>query len=312
MSDVETRLLRYFVAVAEEQHFARGALRLGISPPTLTHQIKKLEGQLDTKLLKRKGNSGVVVTEAGRRFLGRAREILRELDEAAAIARRAGRGEIGSVDIGFMAGVSFAGLLETWIGAFELANPAIEITMRRLVPAAQIDGMVREQLDAGFTRVPDRYPVGLRGIELYREPMVLAIPRRHPLARRTDISPTMLRDETFVDRMPDSDRGFFSYAEIVASMGNFTPRISKRESDFSTLLTYVGLGHGIAVIPQIMNRMNLPNVVFQDIAADAVPQTSIAFVYHDSPSPSTRLLIKWIQRHALPQHRPGRSPPTIS
>jgi DNA-binding transcriptional LysR family regulator len=312
MSDIETRLFRYFVAVADEQHFGRAALRLGISGPTLTHQIKKLEGQLGARLLQRKGNTGVVITEAGRRFFGRAREILRQIDEAAAIALRAERGEVGRVHIGYMNGLSFGGLLQTWIEAFGGANPAIELTMSRLVPAAQIAGMMREELDAGFTRVPHTYPVGLKGIEIYREPMVLALPHDHPLVGRKDISPAMLRDETFVDTTPDFDMGYFGYTETVASIGNFTPRVSRRDRDFSTILTYVGFGYGIAVMPQIMNRMNFPKVVFQDIAGDSVPQTSIAFVYHDHPSPPSKLLIKYIRRHALPQHRSGGSPRILS
>jgi DNA-binding transcriptional LysR family regulator len=312
MSEIETRLFRYFVAVADEQHFGRAALRLGISGPTLTHQIKKLEGQLGARLLQRKGNTGVVITEAGRRFFGRAREILRQIDEAAAIALRAERGEVGRVHIGYLTGLSFAGLLQDWIDAFRQTNPAIEITMRRLVPAAQIAGMMREELDAGFTRVPHTYPVGLKGIEIYREPMVLALPHDHPLVGRKDISPATLRDETFVDTTPDFDMGFFGYTETIALIGNFTPQVSRRDGDFSTLLTYVGLGYGIAVIPQIMNKMSFPKVVFQDIAGDSVPKSSIAFVYHDHPSPSTKLLIKYIRRHALPQHRPGGSPRILS
>lgn len=312
MSDIETRLFRYFVAVADEQHFGRGALRLSISAPTLTHQIKKLEGQLGAKLLERKGNSGVVVTEAGRRFLSHARDVLRQVEEAAAVARRAERGEVGHVGIGYMTGVSFAGLLQTWIGGFLRENPAIDITMRKLGPLAQIAKMMRQELDGGFTRVPHRYPVGVKGIEIYREPMVLALPHDHPLVGRKDITPAMLKDETFVDRMPDFDLGFFGYTEALASIGNFTPRVSKRDSDFSTLLTYVGLGYGIAVIPQIMNRMSFPNVVFEDIAADSAPQISIAFVYHDRPSPSGKLLIKAMQRLALPQHRSSGLPHTVS
>jgi DNA-binding transcriptional LysR family regulator len=308
MSDIENRLFRYFVALAEEQHFARAALRLRITPPTLTHQIKKLESWLGAKLFDRKGNRKVVVTEAGQRVLARVREILREVEETRAIARKAERGELGRLDIGFMTGVSFAGLLQTWIGAFQRANPAIEITMRKLVPVAQIGGMMRKELDAGFTRAPHKYPVALKGIEVYREPMVLALPHDHPLAVRKHISPAILRDETFVDRTPDFDVGFFGYTEAVASIGNFTPRVSKRDNDFSTLLTYVSLGYGIAVIPQIMNRMNFANVVFRDIAADPVPQTSIAFVYHNNPSPSGKLLIEHMQRHALPQHCPGGFP----
>jgi len=102
MSDIETRLLRYFVAVAEEQHFGRAALRLGITPPTLTHQIKKLEGQLGAKLFERKGNTGVVVTKAGQRLLADAREVLRHVEQAAAGVQQASRGELGRLQLGFV------------------------------------------------------------------------------------------------------------------------------------------------------------------------------------------------------------------
>src|SRR6516225_6880597 len=70
MSDIELRLFRYFVALAEERHFARAALRLKIMPPTLTHQIKKLESELGVKLALRKGNTLVTLTDAGQRASG--------------------------------------------------------------------------------------------------------------------------------------------------------------------------------------------------------------------------------------------------
>src|SRR5579872_54821 len=208
MSDIETRLFRYFVALAEEQHFARAALRLGISPPTLTHQIKKLENGLGAKLLQRKGNRGVIVTEAGQRFLLRAREVLRQVEEAAAIARQAERGELGRLQVGFVISVFGAGLLRSWLGAFQQANPAIEITMHRLGPVAQIAGIMRKELDAGFTRAPRKYPSGVRGFEIYRQPLMLALPSEHPLARLKDISPAMLEREVFVSITPEFDLGF--------------------------------------------------------------------------------------------------------
>jgi DNA-binding transcriptional LysR family regulator len=112
MSHIENRLFNYFVAVAEELHFARAAERLGITPPTLTQQIQKLESQLGVKLLRRKGNTKVLITEAGQRFLTGARETLRQAEEAAAIARQAGRGELGRVELGFLAPL-YTGRVET-------------------------------------------------------------------------------------------------------------------------------------------------------------------------------------------------------
>jgi DNA-binding transcriptional LysR family regulator len=309
MDDIETRLFRYFVALAEEQHFARAALRLRITPPTLTHQIKKLESQLGAKLLERKGNRAVIVTEAGRRFLARAREVLRQAEEAAAIARQAGRGELGRLQLGFMSVVSGAGLLRNWIGTFQQANPAIEIAMRRLSPVAQIAGILRNELDAGFTRVPHKYPSGVHGFEIYRQPLALALPSNHPLARRKEISPAMLEHEAFVSITPELDIGFFGYTEAIAGIGSFIPRVVKRDGDFITVLAYVALGYGIAVVPELLKTTTVSNVVFRNIAADPVPQTSIAFIYGSAPSPSANLLIRYMQRHALRNQGKGAAPP---
>jgi DNA-binding transcriptional LysR family regulator len=309
VSYIENRLLHYFVAVAEEQHFALAAERVGITPPTLTHQIQKLESDLGAKLLQRRSGRKAVVTEAGRRLLARAREILRQVEEAAAITRQAGRGELGRLEFGFMTSVFGSGLLRNWIGAFQQAHPAIDITMRKLSPMAQINGIVRKELDAGFTRPPNKYPSGVRGFEIYRRGLVLALPSGHPLARHKDINPAMLAREAFVSIPPELELGFSGHTEAIARIGNFIPRVVKREDDFIIVLEYVGLGHGIAVVPELMKRMNLANVVFRNIAADPVPQTSIAFVYGSDPSPSAKLLIQHMQRYALRNGGKGAAPP---
>jgi DNA-binding transcriptional LysR family regulator len=309
MSDIETRLLRYFVAVAEEQHFARAAERLGITPPTLTSQIQKLERDLGARLLRRKGNTKVIVTEAGQRFLADAREALRRVEQATANARQAGRGELGRLELGFMTWLAGAGLLRGWIGAFQEAHPTIDIAMRRLAPVPQISRIVGKELDAGFVRTPNKYPPGLRGFEICREPLALALPSEHPLARHGAISPAMLVREAFVTTTPELDLGFFGHIQAIARSGNFIPRVVKRQDDFITVLTYVALGCGIAVVPGVMKTMNFADVVFRNIAADPVPRASIAFVYGSDPSPSATLLIRHMQRHALRNGGKGTAPP---
>lgn len=309
MSDIEIRLFRYFVALAEERHFSHAALRLKITPPTLTHQIKKLESELGAKLVTRKGNTLVTLTEAGQRFLASAQQVLHQVDEAAAIARQAERGEVGRIDLGFMTSVSCGGLLQTWIGEFQRANPAIDIAMRQLVPMAQIAAIIRKELDAGFTRPPHKYPGGVQGFEIYREPLVLALPSQHPLARHKEISPAMLRDEAFVNTTAEREVGFLNDTEIVAKIGDFTPRVVRRDDSLITVLTYVANGYGIAIVPQLIKTINISNLVFRDIAASPVPHTSIAFVYRDDPSPSVKLLIKHMRRHTLGARGLGAPPP---
>jgi len=310
MSHIETRLLRYFVAVAEALHFADAAERLGISPPTLTHQIKKLESQVGAKLLRRKGNRKVVITAAGQHVLTLARDALQRVEEVPVVARQAERGELGGLELGFMTVLSGAGLLRSWIGPFEQAHPAIDITTRKLTPMAQIAGIQRRELDAGFTRPPRKYPPGVRGFEIARQGMVLALPSDHPLARRKAISPAMLGGESFVSITPEIDIGFFGHTEVIARIGNFTPRVVKRDDDFIAVLEYVARGHGIAVVPELMAKTTIVSeVVYRNIAADPLPQASIAFVYGSDPSPSAKLLIRHMQRHALHNNGSCAAPP---
>jgi DNA-binding transcriptional LysR family regulator len=308
MSDIETRLLRSFVVLADERHFGSAAFRLGITPSTLTRRIKKLESGLGAKLVEREEDRNAVVTATGESFLAHAREVLRQLDETPTIVSQAERGVIGRVTFGFVPGVLLAGLLQTWTDEFHQANPNIDIDMRTLEPVKQIAQIRSEELDAGFTRTPHQYPAGLTGIEVYRQRLLLAMPGEHPLARAGDISPEMLRDETFVDMPPEFDVEFFGYADVVGAIGDFTQRVAKLDSDITTVLLYVALGHGIAVVPRLTMRMNLSNVVFRGIAADPVPQTSIAFVHRYDVSPSAKRLIEHMQRHALPQDGPGGFP----
>jgi DNA-binding transcriptional LysR family regulator len=298
MADIETRLFRYFAVLAEEQHFSHAAHRLDITPPTLTHQIKKLERLVGARLVERKGNTHVALTQAGLRFFERAQHVLRQVEEAKIVAQQAQRGEVGRIDIGFMASAVCSGVLQKSLADFCRANPAIEINMRKLVPMDQIKAIMRKDLDAGFTRSPHKYPAGLEGFDVHRQPMVLALPAKHPLARRKTITPAALKEELFINTGPELDVGFLGHAEAVA--GHFTPRVVRRDDDFLTVLTYVSMGYGIGVMPQTMTRINIPNVVFREIAASSVPKSAIAFVYRrNDSSPQTDLLIKHMRSHAL-------------
>jgi DNA-binding transcriptional LysR family regulator len=190
--------------------------------------------------------------------------------------------------------------LQKSIPEFQRANPAIEINMRKLVPMDQIKAIMRKDLDAGFTRGPHKYPAGLDGFEVYRQPMVLALPGKHPLARRKTINPASLKDEAFVNTGPELDVGFGGHTEAVAGVGHFTPRVVKRDDDLMTILTYVAMGYGIGVIAQTMTRIDIPNVVYRELATSSVPKSAIAFVYRrNDSSPQTDLLIKHMRRHAL-------------
>src|ERR1700692_5108321 len=107
---MELRHLRYFIAVAEELHFARAAAKLNIAPPTLSAQIQQLETSLGARLFDRKTRS-VALTHVGKRFLEEARAALRQVEQAERVGRRAARGDIGSIAIGCVLSAIFGGIV---------------------------------------------------------------------------------------------------------------------------------------------------------------------------------------------------------
>lgn len=300
MNEIETRLFRYFVALAEEQHFGRAAAHLEISPPTLTTQIQKLESRLGAKLVERRGNTHVELTEAGNRFLERARNVLREAAEAEAVAQQAARGEIGRLEIGFITIAGLIGLIENCIGGFQKQNPGVELILRQMVTNAQINAILGRTLDFGFIRTPDRYPTGLQGFIVSHHPMVLALPRDHPLAGQNRIEPSSLKEESFINTAPDLDVGFWKHTHAVGTLGGFTPKIVRRAKDMISIIASVSAGQGIAVVSKAFMKMDMPNVVYREFATNTPPMGSIAFICrHNESSPAAKTLLKFMRPHAL-------------
>ncbi|MGH6684512.1 MAG: LysR substrate-binding domain-containing protein [Pseudolabrys sp.] len=301
MANTELRLFRYFVTLSEEENFSRAAERLAITPPTLTHQIQKLEKDLNVRLLNRKTKMKFQLTDAGARFLESARDVLHRADEAENTARKAARGEVGRLEIGYMIATAYSGLVQRFLRNFQNTHPAIDITLRQMSTVALINAVVANELDAGFARAPRQYPSGLNGFQFYRASVILALPGNHPLARRNgSISPKMLADESFVSTSIGYDLAFTRHVEAIAKLGAFTPKISKRAEDLTTVLTYVSLGYGIAAVSPTMENCHVPNVVFKKIASRAAPEVEFSFMYRVNESaPAIRTLIEAMRVHAL-------------
>jgi len=300
MSDIETRLFRYFVALSEEQHFGRAAITLGISPSTLTNQIQKLEGRIGARLVERRGNTHIELTDTGKRFLERARNVLREAQEAEVVARQAARGEIGRIEIGFMAIAILSGAIEKFVGGFRRENPAIEVILHQYVTIEQINAIVSRDIDFGFIRKPDNFPIGLNGFLVARLPMMLALPADHPLARHNQISPSDLKDVPFINYSPDLDVGFWKHMDVLGNVGQFTPNITRRGAGVFSVLAYVSAGEGVAVVSGPFTRVEIPNVVYRPFNTDTPPISPVSFIYRErESSPAALAFIKFMRRHAI-------------
>jgi DNA-binding transcriptional LysR family regulator len=300
MTEIETRLFRYFVGLAEEQHFGRAAMNLGISAPTLTQQIQKLEHQLGAKLVQRRGNTHVELTEAGLRVLEHARNVLREAKEAVAVARQAARGEVGRLEVGFMPSAIWSGLVQQFINKFRTENPAIEIFLHMMNVPEQYSALTQEEIDCGFVRTPNKYPPQVAGIDVFRQTMVLAMPKQHRLAACRHIDPVELKDEIFVNPPTVFELAYWDDTRAIASLGNFVPKVEKRTDNMIMSLAYVAAGFGIAIVAKSMAQIGIPNIVYRDFSPGLAPVSTVAFIYRTKNlSPATKLLVSFMRQFAL-------------
>lgn len=135
--NIELRHLRYFVAVAEELHFGCAAARLNISQPPLSQQIQILEQQTGARLFART-NRSVSLTAAGKQFLADSRQILAQVDEAAARAARLHHGETGELRIGFTSSAPFIKAVSDTLSMFRQRLPDVHILTRETNTREQI------------------------------------------------------------------------------------------------------------------------------------------------------------------------------
>jgi DNA-binding transcriptional LysR family regulator len=284
---MELRHLRYFIAVAEHLHFAQAAEALGIAPPTLTVQIQEMERTLQAQLFRRTKRS-VALTPAGEAFLAEARETLAQFERALNVGQRAGRGELGRIQIGYVGSAAFSGLLQKQIRAFREARPHVLVQAAEY-PMPDLPLLLEEgRLDVAFVRMPVELPASLRAHVLARDAFCAALPAEHALATSaTPVRARSLSGESFV--VPEQGFG----TREVGRRGRFTPRIVSAPGTLLAVLTQVSVGAGVAIVPNVLTRVvNLPNVVFKPLAGEPILSEVAAVFRKYEHSPATKKLIE--------------------
>jgi DNA-binding transcriptional LysR family regulator len=286
---MELRHLRYFVTAAEELHFARAAERLGIAPPTLTVQIQEIERDLSVTLFRRNKRS-VSLTPAGEVFLVEARAVLERFAQAQHTGRRAGRGEIGLVTIGYVGSAVLAGVLQTLVRQFTLAWPDIRVDAREY-PMNDLPTLVAEgQIDIGIVRMPMPLPRNLRQHVLIRDTFCLALPDGHPLAVSTmPIEAQTLNGQSFI--VPEQGYG----TREVGLRGGFLPSVISAPGSLLAVLSQVSLGQGVSVIPTLAaTTLRIPGIAIRPLAGPVIPSEVVALFRSSKSAPATEKLISQI------------------
>jgi len=261
---IELRHLRYFLAVADTLHFSKAAERLGIAQPPLSQQIRKLEQLVGHKLFDRT-TRGVKLTLAGQLLAERSRSTIEKIHDDLAQVRRLGRGEEGTLTIGFSGSVMFTGLPAA-IETFRRRYPKVELRLREMVTAAQIAALLDGTLDVGFLRDGDPSE-GIQMSTVLREPYVAVLPASHRLTRKRRLRVSDLCSEPFILFARRLGPRAFDRTMACCEQHGFRPNIVQEAPQWPTLVRLVAAGLGVSLAPACVANVVLAGAVYREVHA---------------------------------------------
>jgi DNA-binding transcriptional LysR family regulator len=244
---VELRHLRYFVAVAEMENVSRAALKLHVSQPALSRQIRDLEDELGFSLLERTAKS-VRLTDAGRAFLDDARALLQNADEAVTKARAIANAEPTELDVGYSP-TPTAEIVPKILRAFQLAMPNVHVKLHDWSNNAILDGIRDGRLQLGLIVPPLKTSTlhDLRYEELFHERVCVAVSPQHPFARRRVIPISEVAAEPLIGLTREDYSNYYDYLSIIFSKVKQKPRVVEEHDSFSAVVSAVEAGTGVAI-----------------------------------------------------------------
>jgi LysR family transcriptional regulator, benzoate and cis,cis-muconate-responsive activator of ben and cat genes len=244
---VELRHLRYFVVVAEMENVSRAALKLHVSQPALSRQIRDLEDEIGFSLLERTAKS-VRLTEAGRTFLNDARALLQNADEAVTKARAAATTEPTELHVGYSP-TPFAEILPKTLRAFQKAMPNVHVRLHDWSNNAIRDGLHDGRLQLGLIVPPVKASSmrDLRYEELFHQRVCVAVAPQHRFARRRAVPLTEVAAEPLIGLTREDYPNYYDYLSIIFSKVKQKPRVVEEHDSMSGIMSAVEAGTGVAI-----------------------------------------------------------------
>lgn len=283
----DLRQLRYFVAVAETLSFTRAAERLHLSQPPLSQQIRTLEDDLGVRLFDR-NRRRVTITEPGRLFLDEARKILAQVDAARLTVSEAASGCRGRLRLAYPASLSFHGALPRTLLRFTATSPDVRVELNEMYTETQYTALMAGQIDVGLVRaLPKERSIALETeVEVIdQEPLMLAMPCSHPLAKRKHIHLRDVAHEPFVTQPRAYSTTLYDTLVELATKAKFHPIIRQEAQQVTGLLALVAAGVGMALVPASLRAVHLPEVCMIELK-DAHAQLLLAVARRKAdPSP---------------------------
>lgn len=274
---IELRVWRQFLAVAEELHFGRAAMRLHMSQPPLTQAIALLEQRLQVMLFERTKRY-VALTPAGAALVPEVRDLLQRAQALPPYARAAATGELGRLRLGFVSTVGFA-LLPEWVRALRECHPGVQLELVEATGDVQLLALERGEMDAGFMlHAPGFAPPALICQRITSEPLIVALPQQHALASQVQltlddvlIQPLVIFPRHIAPSLYDAVFALYHGAGRL-------PQVAQEAIQMQTIVNLVSAGLGLAWVPASVQQFQRPGVVYRSVQGP-VPQCETSLVW---------------------------------
>ncbi|MGZ3160018.1 MAG: LysR substrate-binding domain-containing protein [Burkholderiaceae bacterium] len=295
--NIELRQLRYFVAVAEEMHFGRAALRLHMTQPPLSQTIQVLEALLGTPLFYRTQRS-VSLTPAGIALLPEARRILLQAEGLPDIAHRAASGESGRLSLAFVSTADYS-VLPPFLREFRERYPQVQIDLREATSDVQLEELLQGRIDVGLLipPLPDKAKTELEYASVLSEPLILAAPKGIKALRgKSTVSLKTLTDMPLIIFPRRIAPAFHDAILACFHDAGLTPRIGQEAIQMQTIVGLVSAGMGIALVPQSVSNLNRPGVEYKLLTGKTpLVETGLAW-RRDNTSPVLRAFLDLLRK----------------
>ncbi len=265
-NSIDLRQFRYFLAVSEELNFGRAALRLHISQPPLSRQIRQLEDQLGVELFLR-NKAGVALTEAGAAFLPEVRRALAQAEKAVKVARAARGSGGGQFVVGYTT-VFDRSVIPDVFDDLRQGFPNWQIVTRGKHSISLVRDIKNGIMDAAFIGLHTETQ-GLTAETIHEEPLVVALSARHPLARKRKLGFDDLRGEPMFWFERRLNPGFYNYCQAFFEKIDFKFNAIPEPPDHHIMLGLIAEGQGIALISASLQNVKRQGVVFRALKEDS-------------------------------------------
>jgi DNA-binding transcriptional LysR family regulator len=297
---MELRHLRYFVAVSESLHFGEAASSLRISQPSLSQQIRQLEEELQTSLLRRTKRR-VELTEAGELFLNEAREILARADRAAINARRIGRHGGGKLRVGVGYCMDQLALAKA-VSTYSASHPQVRLELQTMAVTRQLAELRDERLDLALVRHPPTE--GAVDSELlHTEQLIVAVPPGHRLAGKDNVSLASLAHDGFVLTSREHVPVYHDIVLKTCRQAGFVPNALHEVDHLYMLMGFIAAGCGLGLVPAFLERTRPRRVGFASLRPASHALQTVAAWRRDHRSDQIREFVAVVREALLPAGR---------